>query len=133
MTDHEASAVTGYDPSRISILKKDPAFADLVAFYRRQENALAAEFSERASMLTLTAMGIIQDQLESEDEPVSLSAALEVAKTFADRTGHAPVQKSVNLNVNTDFAERLKAAQGRLRAMRDDVSLIEKETSRGRE
>jgi hypothetical protein len=115
MSEQEASAVTGYDPSRISVLKSDPAFRDLVAHYQRQEDALAADFSERASMVTLTALAVIQDKLESEDDPVSLSAALEVAKTFADRTGHAPIQKSVQMNVNVDFAERLKAAQTRLR------------------
>lgn len=117
MTDTEASAVTGYDPSRISILKADPTFSDLVRDYQKMEDGFLAEFKDRAEMLTLTAMEVVQEHLEDEDVPPAskVGMALEVAKTFADRTGHAPVTKSVNLNASVDFGDALSKARARVR------------------
>lgn len=114
MAPAEASAVTGYDPSRISILQRDPAFKELVEHYRKVENALFAEFTERATNLSLTAMNKLQELLEDDDAPVSVGTALEIAKFAADRTGHAPVNKSMNVNINADLGARMEAAKRRL-------------------
>lgn len=114
MKDSEASAVTGYDPSRISILKGDPMFRELVAHYAANESAAFADFQERATTLAISAMAKLQDSLENEDEAVSDSMALEIAKFAADRTGNAPVAKSINVSVNTDLGNRLAAARKRV-------------------
>jgi hypothetical protein len=39
---------------------------------------------------------------------------LEITKVLADRTGHAPVTKSVQVNVNADVGTRIEAARRRL-------------------
>lgn len=121
MSNAEASAITGYDPSRISILKKDPTFAELVAHYHTQENALLAEFTERATTLTLEAMNVLQDA--AEEGELTIGQALEIAKTFADRTGHAPVTKVQQTNINLDLGGRLAAARSRLEQARIVASL----------
>lgn len=117
MTNNEASAVTGYDPSRISILLSSPDFKDLVAHYRKVEDSLLGEFVDRATTLTLTAMNELQDRLEDKPETLSEGMLLEVAKSFADRTGHAPVQKSINVNANVNLGDRLQAARRRVREL----------------
>ena len=113
-TAEEASAVTGYDPGYISIMKADPTFAQLVDFYQNNESASMADFMERATVLTLSAMNEIADRLDSSPEEFSVSALLEVSKTFADRTGRAPVQRSVNVNATVDVGARMEAAPARL-------------------
>ena len=120
MSNSEASAITGYDPSRISILKNDPSFQDLVTHYRDVKNAASAEFHDRAETLSLTAMDIIQERLEDTPDEISIPTAIEIIKLTADRTGHAPVQRNVNLNINTDTAQRLNAARARLKAISDN-------------
>ena len=117
MEGWEAAAITGYDPSRISILKSDPTFKELIEFYRRHEDAALAEFTARASMVTLTALNRVQEMLDDDENPVSLDEAMTVAKTFADRTGHAPVAKTVNTNVNVELGAQLDSARARLRAL----------------
>jgi hypothetical protein len=116
MTNWEASAVTGYDPSRISILKSDPTFVELVGFYREHETALLAEFTERAAKVTLTALNNIAEMLEDDERPSTLDENLTVVKTLADRTGHAPIARSVSTNVSVELGGRLAAAKGRLAA-----------------
>lgn len=118
MKDAEASAVTGYDVSRISILKSDPTFKELVDHYQRQENSLLADFTERATSLSLTALNEIQERIEEDAESVSMTTLLEVVKITADRTGHAPVSKSLNVNINADLGSRMEAAKRRLREAR---------------
>ena len=118
-TPTEASIITGYDVSRISILKQDPTFQDLVTSYRSVEDGLMAEFTERAGLLSLTAMANLQEALEDDENPLPPSMQLEIAKTFADRTGHAPVQKSVQTNVNVELGSRMIAARQRLQSLRN--------------
>lgn len=110
----EASLITGYDPSRISILRSDPTFQALMADYRSIEDGLLADFVDRATTLGMTAMSNLQDKLE--EGSTSDSMELEIAKFAADRTGHAPVQKSVSLSANVELGSRLNAARKRMQA-----------------
>lgn len=114
MSNSEAGAVTGYSPSTIAILNSDPAFMDLIAHYARIEDSLLADFQDRATMLSLTAMNNLQDKLEDEEKPLGALVELEIAKFAADRTGHAPVSKSIAVTVNGEQAARLRAARERL-------------------
>ncbi len=117
MTDSEASIVTGYDPSRISILKQSPLFRQLVHTFRAQEDDLHASFIERATILSLTAMNSLQDDLENEENPLPAGMKLEIAKFGSDRIGHAPVQKTFNVNANVNLGSRLGEARKRLEAV----------------
>lgn len=114
MTNAEASAVTGYDPSRISILLGSPDFKGLVEHYRKIEDSLLGEFTDRATTLTLTAMNELQDRIEDAPQEISTTTLLEVVKTGADRIGHAPVTKSLNINANVNLGDRLQAARKRV-------------------
>lgn len=111
MKHEEAAFVTGYSPSRISILLKDPTFIQLVEFYRANADLAFADLQERMAGLALDFAGELQDRLETSPETMSNGFVLEALKTLADRTGHAPVARSVN--VNLDLGDRLAAARER--------------------
>lgn len=116
MGNTEASAITGYSPSRISILKGDPGFAALVEDYKSMQTAVSADFVTRAQTLSLTVVERLQEVVEDEETSISPATLLEIGKFAADRTGNAPVQKNVNLNVNADLGSKLDAARRRLAA-----------------
>lgn len=118
MSNAAASAITGYDPSRISILKADPTFKELVAQYTSIEDGLLADFTERATNLSLSAMNEIADRLEEAPEEFSVPTLLEIVKTTADRTGHAPISKNINVNVAAGMGDRLAAARRRMQQAR---------------
>lgn len=122
----EMSLLTGYDPSRISILRNDPTFQELVKQYQSIEEDLVADFVDRATTLSISAVNEIQDRLEESPEDFSIPTLLEVAKFAADRTGHAPVTKvQQNLNVNVGLADRMEAARRRLAAAPHIVSVTD--------
>lgn len=121
----DAAAVTGYSISRISILRHDPTFIELMAHYREVENSAFADFTERASQITMTAMDALLDKLEDDPNSIPDTMKLEIAKFGADRTGHAPVQKNVNINANVDLGTRLSLARKRVAAERLTVIGVE--------
>lgn len=119
MSNAEASVITGYDPSRISILKSDPLFSKLVEDYRTMSAAVTADFVERTNILALTVVNRLQEAAEA-DEPLSPSILLEIGKFAADRTGNAPTAKTQNVNVNVNLGDRLRAARERSNALLKD-------------
>lgn len=114
MSHVEAAAITGYTPSRISILNDSPLFSELVAHYRANKDAVLADLHERMLSAGLTAITELAERLESEPEKIGTPTLIEAIKTLADRTGHGPQTKTTNLNVNVSLAARV--AEGRKRA-----------------
>lgn len=111
----EAALLQGYTISRVSILQSDPAFKELLGFYREDAQRPYRDLHNRLSGLAMDATEELSNRLEEEPEKVSLSQLMELAKMGADRTGHGP--SSTSLNVNVDLAGRLEAARKRV-AMR---------------
>src|SRR5206468_2570165 len=119
----EASIVTGYSPSRISILQADPAFEELLAFYRANTDAAFAELQDRMATLSLDMVEELRERLESNPESFSNTLLLEGLKSLADRTGHGPTTKSITASFNFDPA-RLANARKRL-ALEDQRTVPE--------
>jgi hypothetical protein len=117
-TPADASAITGYSLSRISILEQDPSFKELMAHYAQVKDFAFADFHDRASAVALDGINIIADRLEEDPAAISTGQILEIVKSLADRTGNSPVTKSTNMNVNVDMTARLTAARARVQSLR---------------
>lgn len=114
LTNGQISLMTGMDPGRVSVLRSDPTFKELVSDYQKIDAGLQAEFLERATTLSLTAMNNLQEMLEDDENSLPALTQLEVAKFASDRTGHGPVTKTSNVNVNVELGSRLESARKRL-------------------
>lgn len=113
MSNMQISAVTGMDPARVSLLRGDPSMVELTATYRAHVDAEFVDMHARMAALSADAVAELHTRLEDDPESFSISDLKDVAKTFADRTGFAPVQKSVSVNVNVGMASRLEEARRR--------------------
>lgn len=109
----EISALTGFTPSSISILKNDPAFAELVAFYRAEQRDAYASLADRMALLSLDTIQELQDRLANAPETFSIDDLQEQVKLLADRTGHGPQSRSDVRVTHVGFAERLEEARRR--------------------
>jgi len=114
MKESEAATFCGYSISRISILKSDPAFKELLEFYREDAQRPFRDLNNRLSGLAMDAAEELSLRLEEEPEKVSIPQLMEVVKLGADRTGHGPQTSSLNINANVDLAGRLEAARKRV-------------------
>jgi len=109
----EVSLQTGYAISRISVLQRDPAFRELMEFYRNDAERIAADFTAKAALVSLDFLQELHERVLDRPELLADSTVIEAFKVIADRAGFAPVQRSISKNVNLNFGERLDAARRR--------------------
>ena len=110
--------ITGYSASRISILKSDPAFMELVEFYKKNveetREALTTDGFSKAAAIRNDLMEEYHDRLLDEPERFDIQDLESGIKTFSDRSGLGPQSKSTNVNVNVDLAARVSAGRARV-------------------
>lgn len=117
----EIAAETGMSLSRVSILKGDPAFRQLVEMYKINYNQLrdAAYYDvqKKYALLEANSLDHINERYEDEPENISHEQARADAEFASDRMGRK-VNKSVSLtgSIPQPLAERLE--EQRLRADR---------------
>ncbi len=116
----EAALMTGYDPSRVSILQGDPTFQELLAFYRAEKDRAFSTTQDKLASVAGSALDEIQTRLEDEPEKLSVGQLIQLAALGADRTGNGPTSTQT-LNVNDNTAQRLKVARERLDAKRKEI------------
>lgn len=111
-SEQDISIITGYSPSRISILKGDPAFQDLLSYYRgmeaEQHKHAVADMHQRLAALGFDTIEKLHEKLLDGEvnDPKTLLAILEAV---TDRTGHGK-QTTANVNVNHGLAPDTLAA-----------------------
>lgn len=111
MSAEEAALCTGYTPSRISVLKGDPAFEELVAFYRSDKANLVQDLGDRMASIALDTAAELHERLSENPASFDVPALLSTLGLTADRTGFGPKATTVNVNVN--LGDRLKSARER--------------------
>lgn len=121
LSETEVSTITSYSLSRISILKRDPSFKDLVAFYQKQKTEQFADMQKRLATLSLDAIGEIQERLAEKPDSISTSQLIELSKVTLDRAGYSPVAKSQNISVSMSAEELRELRQA---ANRGDVEVV---------
>lgn len=117
MSTTDVAATCGITINRVSVLKADPAFADLIAHYRA---IITTEWAQQDTVIefmrsnALKAQAMISDKLDDaaeRNEFLPTRDLLGIAELGLDRTGYGKVNK--NVNVNIDFAAKLEAARNR--------------------
>ena len=80
----EVSAITGYSQSRISILKRDPAFSELLAYYKGQTAVVYQTVHEKLAQVGTMALEELRDKLE--DGELSTNQLIKVVEMGSDRS-----------------------------------------------
>jgi hypothetical protein len=126
MAEGDAAISCGYDISRVSILKADPAFQELLAFYRADVSDKYLDMHGVLAGLSLdAAMELrvrLEDDIQADEKKIPVNQLMELTKLGADRTGFGP--QSSQLNVNVDLAGRLEAARKRVASRKDEETSI---------
>lgn len=122
MDETVAAKLCNYTANRVSILKSDPAFAELLAHYAATKDDAFVEFVDAAAALSVDMLGRLQQILDEEPEKLTPTHVMDALKLLADRTGHAPVTKTQNVNVNLNLGDKLRLARERANEMYLDVT-----------
>lgn len=112
----EIASDTGFSLGRISQLKQDPAFMNLVADYRKDVNDIWRDHVDHMAELAVGNMvkaeRHISDALDAADEPDAPPIPLrDLARITADRMDRFGYGKhNTTTNINVGFAAKLEAA-----------------------
>ena len=108
----EVSAITGFSQSRISILKADPAFAELIEHYRGVADSAFADVRGQLAGMSLDAVQELRDRLHDQPDSFRNRELMDLATAMLDRTGHGPTStvnsKNVNVTLTGEALEALK-------------------------
>lgn len=130
MKPAEASAITGYSLSRISILQADPTFQELLAHYRNNAEAEFKDLHARMASLSMDFANELQYRIDEQPDSFENKELTDAIKVLADRTGHAPVTRQISsVNYRVDISARI--AQARQRAGLIDASATDVEPADG--
>lgn len=95
MKQVEVSAITGFSQSRISILKADPAFAELVEHYREVSDSAFADVRGQIAAMGADALAELRDRLHDTPEGFKTRELMDMVNSMLDRSGHSPVTRHV--------------------------------------
>lgn len=76
----ECSYITGYSPAYISVLKGDPTFQELVAYYTAQREHIFVDAIERMRSLGINTLEVLQSRLEEDDSQFTNRELMEQAE-----------------------------------------------------
>lgn len=89
MDQTDASLITGYSPAYISSLKQDPAFAELLATYGKEREAIFVDVLERMRMLGISSLDMLQAKLDDEREVWTKRELMEMAELLLIKPGQS--------------------------------------------
>lgn len=112
MGDMQAGQATGYTPMRVSQLRLDPSFKELVRHYQSQVDESFRDVAAEMAGFSLDLMTELRDRFEEAPEDFSVKQLMDIMTQFLDRTGHGASVK-VQQDVNVNFGDRLAAARNR--------------------
>lgn len=98
-----ASLVTGKSTSTIKLLIDDPAFKELLAYYKAQQEVVEGDLVKRTQTIGLLASEILQERMEESPEKFTnseLRQLLEMATTPGRGGGSVPGKGDVNIQLN---------------------------------
>lgn len=104
VSDIEASSITGYTATRISILRNDPSFAELLNHYASvKETAFEQaqiDIAQRLRAIGIDTLEVLHEKIINEPEKIDVKTLGIIAELTLDRIGHG---KQSTQNVNHSF------------------------------
>jgi hypothetical protein len=82
----ECSNLCGLTVARISDLKNDPAFQELVSFYAEELNEVYVDVHQRMAALGTSVLEELQERFEAEPEKFTKRELMDLFTTMADRS-----------------------------------------------
>lgn len=109
----EVAGIVGLTPARIGQLRRDPAFAELEAFYKTQTDGKWLNVHERLAALGVSVTEEIQQRLEEDPEAFTNEELRRLAETTLDRGGYGPKStRDINVrsqSLSVSLIEQIKA------------------------
>lgn len=102
---------------RISMLKGEPEFRELVEKYRTRADVIEIDAYKQVMVIRAAieqlALEELRDRLEASPEKFSVKELQDLQGDVADRLGRSKVSRTESISMNVDLAESLAEARRR--------------------
>lgn len=116
LDETKVALLCNYTPARISILKSDPAFQELLTAYSGEVDDTWADTVQVMADLSMDALQELQIRLEETPEMFNIVQLQDLVKLTADRSGNGPTStQNVNakvMHMTPADLERIKHGSG---------------------
>lgn len=113
MNDGQAGILCNYGAATVSILKSDPMFQELLAYYSEQIDDAFVTVAEQMADLHEDTLHELRRRLEDNPKAFTPSVLIELHKALADRTGNGPTSnhnaRVAIVSLNGDDIQRIKS------------------------
>lgn len=128
--NQEAAAITGYSTGRITQLKNDPQFQELLTYYqgldKEQWVDFQAQMKERLASLSIDTIEVAHRRLLDNPESFSVKDLAQIAELGLDRIGHGKQSNQQVAHVHSIDEEQLR----RVREAQDAPAKVSEEDRR---
>ena len=124
VSEGDAAIMIGYSSSRISVLKSDPSFRELMTFYQAKDQERHFDMAEAIADFGGDVLNVIADRLETDPDSFTISQLNELMKTSLDRSGFGPSAKQ-EVNVKVGLADRFEAARKRVESHKRPANVVD--------
>lgn len=129
----EASFITGRSVSSIKVMLDDPAFRELLEYYKGQQEKRDLNVYDRLVTVGVTALDIIQQRIEETPEKFTNNDLMKLLETTMDRSAapakggpRGPTGQGSGLQVQINFVPSKRAEQT-IEAEAVEVKQVEEE------
>jgi len=105
----EASYIMGFSSSRVNILAQDPAFRELVAYYKETVAQQYHDMHGKLADLAGTAAEILQERLEEKPTAFTNGELLKIISDTCDRSIAPSKAQGPAIKINIGFVESTNA------------------------
>ena len=102
------SLKTGYRTGTLYTLKADPAFKQLIKFYKEQKLDAYVDTHERMAALAHESIGELRDRLDENPADIKTGELMEMAKLGLDRSGFGPSSTTHTLSASISAEDLIK-------------------------
>lgn len=114
LTDTQVCIIAGFSTSRLSLLRNDQSFKELVEFYKDEVAAEYRTYHAQLAGVAEEATAELHRRLEEAPESIGSSLLLDIVTKTADRIGHGPSSKTTQeVNITVGLADKMRAARER--------------------
>lgn len=109
----DASRMLGISQSRISILRNDPSFKDLITHYAGIQEIAFIGMQEKLAQVGADTLEVLHERVLDDSDKIATDVLVKIAEMTLDRTGHGK-QSNINvksLTLSVEDLERIKGVQ----------------------
>ena len=126
LSNEDCAAAIGMHPNRISMMKQDPTFQELLEHYDAQAEQSFLDVQNRLMLTGMSALERLEDKLDDDEEDLSVGELRGIMQDTFDRAGFGPTTKTESTKHHSASGDLIEAMKQNIQ-QRSQGRVVEKQ------